>query len=147
LDKIVDRLFVEFNFEEDLLEYLCIHECGLQFIQIWTGSPFTYRDEAHGDGILVALLESHLQCFAYGCNRCINALHLHPFFGPLLVGDFTETEDVYAMKLRNIMDEGYYLLTKSIPYNEENLDIFEVGEEVDASISFGEDADIVSHCS
>jgi hypothetical protein len=32
-----------------------------------------------------------------------------PFIGPLFIVEFVAREDVNAMKLRNIMNEGYYL--------------------------------------
>lgn len=112
-------------------------------IQILIGNPFVDGDKTYGNSILIALLYILLKAFTDGHDFCVNALYLHPCFGPLFICGFVATEYINGIKLKDIMNEGYQLLTKSTLYNQKSLHVINFSEEVDAFITLGEDIDVV----
>jgi hypothetical protein len=60
---------------------------------------------------------------------------------------YVATEDVNGVKLRNIMNKGYDLSTKSTAYNQESLHVFDFSKKVDTLIPFSEDIDVVNNIS
>ena len=103
-DKFLEMLLFEVDCQENLFHDECVHEGGIQLVEIFLGHISIIAHDADGDGVLFALLGSLFEGITDGVDFCENALDFGPIFGPLFVVFSCSSQ---KMKMESTWDMGW----------------------------------------